>query len=248
MSENIFYIALIGMAMGVIGTGIGGFIGCFIKNTSNRTSSIFLELSAGIMTSVVCFDLLPEGFSFSGMKLTLIGFVLGVIVLIIIEDIIKRIQANTNQNDSSNNSMFRMGFLVFIGIMLHNFPEGLAIGSGFGVSIKMGLTLAIVIAMHDVPEGIAITLPLRRAGVGFGKSVMLALLSGIPTGIGALIGAIVGGISEVTIAMSLGFAGGAMLYVVSGEIIPESKNLYRGRSSAIAYVLGFLMGICVTTL
>lgn len=248
MGDNVFSVALIGMIMGVIGTGIGGFIGCFIKDTSNRTSSIFLELSAGIMTSVVCFDLLPEGFSFSGMKITLIGFCLGVVGLIIIENFIKRIQDKTKEKNSINSSMFRTGFLVFIGIMLHNFPEGLAIGSGFGVSIKMGLTLALIIAMHDVPEGIAITLPLRRAGVGFGKAVMLALVSGVPTGIGALIGAIVGGISEVTIAMSLGFAGGAMLYVVSGEIIPESKMLYRGRSSAIAYIFGFLAGIFVTSL
>lgn len=246
--NEILWIALVGTFMGVVGTGIGGFIGCLIKSTSNRTSSIFLELSAGIMTAVVCFDLLPEGFKYAGMKITLIGFAVGVIGIMIIEELVRKIQFKTAKKNEVNQSMFRTGFLVFIGIMLHNLPEGLAIGSGFGVSMKMGLTLAIIIALHDVPEGIAITLPMRRAGTSIKKATGLALLSGVPTGIGALIGALVGGISMTTIAISLGFAAGAMLYVVSGEIIPESKFLYRGRSSAVAYIAGFLVGILVTTL
>src|SRR5574344_428793 len=153
--NEILQIAVIGTVMGVAGTGLGGLIGCFIKNTSNRTSSIFLELSAGIMTSVVCFDLLPKGFDFSGMGITLIGFVVGVIGLMLIEEFVKRIQIRTEKKNQINQSMFRTGFLVFFGIMLHNLPEGLAIGSGFGVSMKMGLTLAVVIALHDIPEGIA---------------------------------------------------------------------------------------------
>lgn len=248
MANNIFYISLIGTVMGILGTGIGGIIGCFIKNTSNKVSSAFLQLSAGVMTSVVCFDLLPEGFNLAGMEITLLGFMFGVITLLIIEDIIRRIQKKTVKSNGDNKKLFRVGFLIFIGIMLHNLPEGLAIGAGFGVSVHMGLTLAIVIALHDVPEGIAIALPLRKAGTGFVKAVGLAFLSGVPTGIGALIGALVGGISEATVGISLGFAGGAMLYIVSGELIPESRDMYKGRFSVLAYIVGFVAGILVTSL
>ena len=248
MANNIFYISLFATMMGIAGTGLGGIIGCFIKNTSNKVSSAFLQLSAGVMTSIVCFDLLPEGFNLAGMEVTLIGFMLGVLMILIIEDIVRRIQNKTTKNSIENKKLFRIGFLIFIGIMLHNLPEGLAIGAGFGVSIHMGITLAIVIALHDVPEGIAITLPLRRAGTGFAKATGLAFLSGIPTGIGALIGAFVGGISEVTVGISLGFAGGAMLYIVSGELIPESRDMYKGRFSVLAYIVGFIAGIFVTSL
>ena len=76
----------------------------------------------------------------------------------------------------------------------------------------------------------------------------MAFLSGVPTGIGALIGACVGGISEATVAISLGFAGGAMLYIVSGELIPESRDLYKGRCSVLAYIVGFIAGVLVTAL
>lgn len=248
MANNIFYISLFGTIMGIIGTGLGGIIGCFIKNTSNKVSSVFLQLSAGVMTSVVCFDLLPEGFGLADMKITLIGFIFGVLTLLVIEDIIRRIQKKTDKNSCDNKKLIRAGFLIFIGIMLHNLPEGLAIGAGFGVSMHMGITLAIVIALHDVPEGIAISLPLRKAGIGFAKAAGLAFLSGVPTGIGALIGACVGGISEATVAISLGFAGGAMLYIVSGELIPESRDLYKGRCSVLAYIVGFIAGVLVTAL
>ena len=76
MANNIFYISLFATMMGIAGTGLGGIIGCFIKNTSNKISSAFLQLSAGVMTSIVCFDLLPEGFKLADMKITLIGFIL----------------------------------------------------------------------------------------------------------------------------------------------------------------------------
>ena len=248
MANDIFFISVLGTLMGIIGTGLGGIIGCFIKNTSNKVSSAFLQLSAGVMTTVVCFDLLPEGFKLADMKITLIGFIFGVLTILVIEDIIIRLQKKTAKNTGENKKLFRIGFLIFIGIMLHNLPEGLAIGAGFGVSMHMGITLAIVIALHDVPEGIAIALPLRKAATGFFKPAGLAILSGVPTGIGALIGALVGGISEATIGISLGFAGGAMLYIVSGELIPESRDMYKGRFSVLAYIVGFIAGILVTSL
>ena len=128
-------------------------------------------------------------------------------------------------------------------LALHNFPEGLAIGSGFGASLKLGLSLAIAICLHDIPEGISMAVPMKNGGMETSKVIFYVVLSGITTGIGAFFGALIGGISQTIIAMCLAFAGGAMIYIVSGELIPEANNLYHGRMTAIGNMLGLLIGI-----
>lgn len=105
------------------------------------------------------------------------------------------------------------------------------------------MSLAIAIAIHDVPEGISIAVPLKEGGVGALKVILLTAFSGLTTGIGALFGAIVGNISQSFISCSLAFAAGAMLYIVSCELIPESKNLYKGRFTSMGNILGFILGI-----
>ena len=143
-------------------------------------------------------------------------------------------------------SGLRTGIIVSIGLAIHNFPEGLAIGSGFEASLKLGLGLAIAICLHDIPEGISMAVPMKNGGMKKSRVIFYVLLSGITTGIGAFFGAIIGAISESVIAICLSFAAGAMLYIVSGELIPESNKLYRGRMSAIGNMIGFILGIFAT--
>ena len=126
---------------------------------------------------------------------------------------------------------------------MHNFPEGLAIGSGFGASVVLGYSLAIAICIHDIPEGISMSVPMKSGGMKKTKIILYVIMSGVTTGVGAFFGSLVGGISENIIAMCLSFAAGAMLYIVSGELIPEYNNLYKGRMSAIGNILGFLLGM-----
>lgn len=111
------------------------------------------------------------------------------------------------------------------------------------VQRNYGYALAIAIAIHDVPEGISIALPLKKGGISKRKAILFTMISGLTTGIGALIGGIVGKISSVTISIALSFAAGAMLYIVSGELIPESKKMYKGRFAAIGNIVGFLLGM-----
>lgn len=108
--------------------------------------------------------------------------------------------------------------MVSIGLAIHNFPEGLAIGSGFGASLTLGYSLAIAICLHDIPEGISMSVPMKNGGMHPLKVVFYVILSGITTGVGAFFGALVGGISKEIIAMCLSFAAGAMLYIVSRRI------------------------------
>lgn len=150
---------------------------------------------------------------------------------------------NKESKAKSTNSLLKTGIIVSIGLALHNFPEGLAIGSGFGASLKLGYSLALAILLHDIPEGVSMAVPMKNGGMKRRKVIFYVILSGVTTGIGAFFGALVGTISQEIIAICLSFAAGAMLYIVSGELIPESNKLYRGRIASIGNILGFILGI-----
>lgn len=245
--EHILKIAVIGLISGITGTGIGGLIAFFVdKSISNRMLSSILEFSAGLMTSVVCFELVPEAVSIAGLNLTIIGVLSGILTVIVIDDFIKQI--NVVKNTKGNSNLLRAGILVSIGLALHNLPEGFAVGSGFEASVTLGLTLTVIIAIHDIPEGIAMALPMKIGGFSASRAFLLTVLSGVPMGLGALIGAVLGHINQQFVAICLGFAGGAMLYVVFGELIPESKRIYLGRMSSVGNILGIVCGIIVTML
>lgn len=241
--EHILRVTFIGLVSGMVGTSIGGLMAFFIRDISNRTLGFILEFSAGLMTAVVCFELIPEAFKIGGNALGFLGIGIGVCTLMIIEDFVKRMESLRRNNRSG---LLRAGILMAIGIALHNFPEGFAVGSGFEASIKLGVTLTAVIMIHDVPEGIAIAVPLRVGGVSKMKAFLLTVLSGVPMGFGAFFGAVLGDISPSFIALCLGFAGGAMLYVIYGELVPESKRLYFGRLSSLGNILGIICGIIVS--
>lgn len=197
------------------------------------------------MVSIVCFELVPEALEISGLPLILLGIVIGVISMIMCDAIV---QKKFNEKASRNkNTLLKTGIIVSIGLALHNFPEGLAIGSGFGASIKLGYSLALAILLHDIPEGVSMAVPMKNGGMKISKVILYVVLSGVTTGIGAFFGALVGTISNEVIVICLSFAAGAMLYIVSGELLPESSKLYKGRMSSIGNILGFILGILTTT-
>ena len=225
----------------------GGIIGVTFKNTSNKFLSFILSLASGLMISIVCFDLVPEALEISTIPLILIGITFGVLGMIFCDILVQK-KFNTNVRFAkTSNSLLKTGIIVSIGLALHNFPEGLAIGSGFGASLKLGYSLAIAIALHDIPEGISMAVPMKNGGMKISKVIFYVILSGVTTGVGALFGALIGNISNEIIALCLSFAAGAMLYIVSGELLPESSKLYSGKLSSMGNVLGFILGILATT-
>ena len=139
---------LIGLFFGTFGTTIGGIVGVTWKRNSNRFLSFILQLAAGLMMAIICFDLIPEAIGMSRLVNTIIGTLCGVIIMLFCDSFIKN-----RHTKVGNNSLLNTGIIVGIGLALHNFPEGLAIGSGFGASIKLGYSLAIAILLHDIPEG-----------------------------------------------------------------------------------------------
>ncbi len=141
------------------------------------------------------------------------------------------------------------GMVMASAIALHNVPEGMTIGASYAVNGgAMGsaaLVLALLIGLHNIPEGMAVSVPLISGGMGRLKAVLLTALSGVPTIIGALFGFWLGDIGALGLALSLGFASGAMLYVVFGEIIPEAILMYRSKLPTFFVILGVMLGLCV---
>ncbi len=239
--DGILTTTILGLIFGTLGTTLGGFIGVAIKTQSNKFLSFILEFAAGLMIAIVCFELIPEAMELSSIFTVIIGIIIGVIIMIFCDNLVN--YKYKKKRIIKFNSLAKTGIIVGIGLAIHNFPEGLAIGSGFSASTKLGITLAIAIALHDVPEGISMAVPMRNGGMKALKVVIYTFLSGVTTGFGAFFGVLIGNISEQLISICLGFAAGAMLYISAGELIPESHKIYKGRMAYIGNILGFIIGI-----
>jgi len=218
--NQIIKTTLLGLFFGTFGTTIGGIIGIKFKNTSNKFLSFILNFAAGLMISIVCFELIPEALEISNLANTLIGTIFGVIIMLLCDNAVNKKFSKQNSNKST---LLKTGIIVGIGLAIHNFPEGLAIGSGFEASPKLGLSLSLAIALHDIPEGISMAVPMKNGGMEASNALFYTILSGVTTGIGALFGAILGGISENTIAICLSLAAGAMLYISSRRVNSRIK-------------------------
>ena len=246
--QEILNTTVLGLFFGTIGTTIGGIIGCIMNNKSDKFLSFILSFAAGLMMAVVCFNLIPESLEISKISEAILGILAGIIVMIFCDIIVDKKFNKKSHNKNVKSNLLKTGIIVSIGLAIHNIPEGLAIGSGFDASIKLGYSLALAICFHDIPEGISMAIPMKNGGMKKSKVVFYVFMSGVTTGIGAFLGALIGGISDVVIAMCLAFAGGAMLYIVSGELIPESNELYKGRFPIVGNILGFILGIFATML
>lgn len=209
---------IMGLFFGTFGTTLGGILGVSIKKNSNKFLSFILSLASGLMMAVVCFDLIPEALGISNIFLTVAGIVMGIISMIFCDLLVENKFSQKSNVKNQKNSLLKTGMIVSIGLAIHNFPEGLAIGSGFEASMRLGLSLAVAICLHDIPEGVSMAIPMKNGGMKKLKVIYYVILSGITTGIGAFCGAIIGSISEQIIAICLSFAAGAMLYIVSRRI------------------------------
>ena len=146
-------------------------------------------------------------------------------------------------------SLFIAGIVMASAIALHNVPEGMTIGASYasndGVMGSAALVLAILIGLHNIPEGMAVSVPLISGGMPKLKAVLITASSGIPTILGALLGYVIGEISAFGLALSLGFASGAMLYVVFGEILPQAILMYSSKLPAFSAIFGMLVGMLI---
>lgn len=153
----------------------------------------------------------------------------------------------------NKSSLFVAGLVMMFAIALHNLPEGMVIGAAYAATSNLtanlfsgsGFIMAIVIGLHNIPEGMAVSVPLISGGMRKTKAVLLTALSGLPTVFGALIGFAIGGISKIMLMLSLGFASGAMLYVVFSELLPEAILMWKSKLPTLSLFVGVLVGFLI---
>lgn len=273
----IWITALAGMG----GTGLGGLLSCVFRRDSSKTVSLLLSFAAGVMTSVVCFDLLSEALEHADSgRVLLVGLsvLVGYLVIALLnagidkktnsevphidkdhprtadslEELTHANHFHEHRNGSQPRSgLFLAGLVMAAAIALHNAPEGMVIGASFArtaretIMNRGGLTMAIVIGLHNIPEGMAVAVPLISGGMPKLRSVIITALTGFPTILGALVGYTVGGMGTTALVLSLSFASGAMLYVIFGELLPESILMWRSKVPAAAAIIGMLLGIVI---
>jgi ZIP family zinc transporter len=272
----IWKIILITTIAGVGGTGLGGVVSTFFKKDSTKTVSVLLSFAAGVMISVVCFDLLSDALEpKDGFAVPLYAIVLGVLIGYMVISLLNwwidrdtnhevaHIDANhpktaddldelihsdhyyAHKERKNHSQLFLAGLVMAAAIALHNMPEGMVIGASFADMSSGGILMAVVIGLHNVPEGMAVAVPLISGGMKEMKAVGITALSGFPTVIGAVIGYYLGSMGPLALALSLSFASGAMLYVVFGELLPESILMCRSKLPALATIVGMLLGIVI---
>ncbi len=156
------------------------------------------------------------------------------------------------EHKKSNNNLFVAGLIMASAIALHNLPEGMVIGAAYtdiqsvsNLFTSSGMLVAIVLGLHNIPEGMAVAVPLIAGGMPKWKAVLMTALSGFPTVIGALIGYLLGTMGALWNVLALGFASGAMLYVVFGELLPESILMWKSKLPSCAVIIGILLGVFI---
>ena len=232
---------LLSASAGFLGTGLGGLIAIVLPRLTPRAISRILHFTGGLMISIVCFELLPESFLLEEGT-AIVSLLAGILIMLVSDVVLTKFSRK-----KESNSLLRSGILIGIGIAMHNFPEGLAVGAGYADAPVFGLALCMAIILHDVPEGLSMSLPLREGGLKTGRVLMAALLSGFPTLLGALIGIFVGFTGHQALAACLGLAGGAMLQITCASLLPEAQKKGTGRVETLLLSLGIVSG-CLLTL
>ena len=250
---------LLSAIVGAGGMGLGGFIAAIIGKRSPSMGSYLLAFAGGVMTGVVSFGLIPESMELSNTALTIAGLIIGVLFVMMLNRIIDKTTVSENDKlkihhtpdefyhtcglDTSR--LLQSGMIILGVIAIHNIPEGIAIGAGGSHDYSFGLSLAVMLAVHNIPEGMAIAASLIFSGMQKWKVILFSTLAGATTSVGAVMGIFVGGISDTALALALSSAGGAMLYVVFGEIIPQSIIMTKSRVAAIVALSGIILGLIV---
>lgn len=232
-------------ALGVGGaTVIGALIGFIFKKISHSFSDIVLSFAAGVMLAAAVLGLILPSLDYGGkfgLLITVAGIFAGALCLNVIDKIVphlhKIVGSDVEEHKSSNLSKV---LLFVMAIAIHNLPEGIAAGVGFGSGdTSQALIIAGGIALQNIPEGMVIIGPMIAAGVKPSKTFIIAMLTGVVEVVGTLIGYFAVTISSAILPFALAFAGGTMLYVISDEMIPETHAHGHERGATYALLVGF---------
>jgi ZIP family zinc transporter len=234
-------------ALGVGGaTVIGAVIGFLFKHISHRFSDIVLSFAAGVMLAAAVLGLILPAVENGGkfdLPIAIIGIFAGALCLNLIDKLVPHLHKMIgSENEAHQNANLNKVLLFVTAIAIHNLPEGIAAGVGFGSeNTAQALIIAGGIALQNIPEGMVIIGPMLAAGVSPAKTFWLAMMTGIVEVIGTLIGYFAVTVASAILPFALAFAGGTMLYVISDEMIPETHAHGHERGATYALLVGFCL-------
>ena len=232
-------------ALGVGGaTVIGSLIGFIFKKVSHKFSDIVLSFAAGVMLAAAVLGLILPSLDYGGkygLIITVAGIFTGALCLNVIDKLVPHLHrlVGADQEAHDNKSLSKV-LLFVMAIAIHNLPEGIAAGVGFGSGdTSQALIIAGGIALQNVPEGMVIIGPMLAAGVSPRRTFICAMITGLIEVLGTLIGYFAVSIAAAVLPFALAFAGGTMLYVISDEMIPETHAHGNERGATYALLVGF---------
>ena len=241
-------------ALGVGGaTVIGAIIGFIFKKISHRFSDIVLAFAAGVMLAAAVLGLVIPSIEYGGkygIIITVVGIFVGALCLNLVDKLVPHLHKLAGVDSEEHNNANLSKVLLFVmAIAIHNLPEGIAAGVGFGSGdTTQALLIAGGIALQNIPEGMVIISPMLASGVSAKKTFVIAMLTGIVEVVGTLIGYFAVNIASVILPFALAFAGGTMLYVISDEMIPETHAHGSERGATYSLLIGFCLMLAMDVL
>ncbi len=234
-------------ALGVGGaTVIGSLIGFAFKKLSHRFSDIILSFAAGVMLAAAVLGLILPSLEYGGtygLGITICGIFVGALCLNLIDKLVPHLHKLVGPDIEAHHNANLSKVLLFVtAIAIHNLPEGIAAGVGFGAGdTTQALIIAGGIALQNIPEGMVIIGPMLAAGVTPRRTFLCAMATGLVEVIGALLGYFAVSVASAILPFALAFAGGTMLYVISDEMIPETHAHGSERGATYALLVGFCL-------
>ncbi len=241
-------------ALGVGGaTIVGAIIGFLFKNVSHKFSDIVLSFAAGVMLAAAIVGLVLPSLEYGGkwgLLITILGIFAGAVCLNLVDKLVPHLhQMIGADGEAHNNANLNKVLLFVLAIAIHNLPEGIAAGVGFGSgNTAQALIIAGGMGLQNIPEGMVIIAPMLAAGVSKKKTLAIAMATGLVEVVGTLIGYFAVSIASVILPFALAFAGGTMLYVISDEMIPETHAHGEQRGATYALLVGFCLMLAMDIL
>ena len=238
-------------ALGVgMATVIGSLIGFAFKKISHSFSDIILSFAAGVMLAAAVIGLVLPSLEYGNIWITILGIFAGAIFLNFVDKLVPHLHSMAGTDtESHNNAKLNKVLLFVLAIAIHNLPEGIAAGVGFGTGdVAHAMIIAAGIALQNIPEGIVIIAPMLSAGVSKSRTFAIAMMTGVVEVLGTIIGYMAVGVASAVLPFALSFAGGTMLYIISDEMIPETHAHGEERGATYALLAGFCLMLFMDTM
>ncbi|ASF47996.1 ZIP family metal transporter [Methylovulum psychrotolerans] len=244
---KVVVIGFLASVLAGLATGVGALPALFFKNISKNVFNSMLGAAAGVMLAATAFSLLVPGMNYGnliwpgrGIYVVSIGMLIGAMFLHFADRQLPHVHFDSMPDTQLDS--FNKVWLFIIAITIHNFPEGMSVGVSFGSGeLNNGVVLAVAIALQNIPEGLAVALPLVGLGYKPWRAVAIATLTGLVEPVGGLLGITMVTVFSSILPIAMGFAAGAMLFVISEEIIPETHANGRSRYATFALMIGFIV-------